>query len=86
MVRINTVFQEDIIKEIDRIAREKGKSRSRLLREAAQTFIQEYQRQKAEQIRRKKIKGAMEVQDRLREKSGEWDPLREIRRWREQRS
>jgi metal-responsive CopG/Arc/MetJ family transcriptional regulator len=85
MVRINTVFQEDIIEEIDRIAREKGKSRSRLLREAAQTFIKEYQRQKAEQIKKKKIQNSMEVQDRLRAKSGKWDPIRELRRWREKR-
>jgi metal-responsive CopG/Arc/MetJ family transcriptional regulator len=28
MVRINTVFQEDIVEEIDRIAKEEGKSRS----------------------------------------------------------
>jgi metal-responsive CopG/Arc/MetJ family transcriptional regulator len=43
MVRIYTVFPEDIIEEIDRIAKEKGKSRSRLLRDAAQSYIKQYQ-------------------------------------------
>ena len=86
MVRINTVFQEDIIEEIDRIAKEKRKSRSRLLREAAQSYIKQYQAQKAEEIKRKKIKASMEVQDRIREKSGKWDPVSELRKWREKRS
>jgi metal-responsive CopG/Arc/MetJ family transcriptional regulator len=86
MVRINTVFQEDIVEEIDRIAKEEGKSRSRLLREAAQKLIKDYQHQKAEEVRRKKIGHAIETQDRLRKKSGKWGSVSELRNWREKRS
>jgi metal-responsive CopG/Arc/MetJ family transcriptional regulator len=86
MMRINTVFREDIIEEIDRIAREEGKSRSRLLREAAQRLIKDYQYQKAEEIKRKKVGHAIEVQDRLRKKSGNWDSVSELRKWREKHS
>jgi len=86
MVRITIVFRDDIIEEIDWIAKEKGKSRSRLLREAAQSYIKQYQAKKAEEIKKKKIKHSMEVQDRLREKSGKWDPVSELRKWRERRS
>ena len=86
MVRITTLFQKDIIEEIDRIAKEEGKSRSRLLREAAQGYIEQYQTQKAEEIKKKKITNSMEVQDRTREKSGKWDPVSELRKWRERRS
>jgi len=85
-VRITTLFQKDIIEEIDRIAKEEGKSRSRLLREAAQGYIEQYQTQKAEEIKKKKITNSMEVQDRTREKSGKWDPVSELRKWRERRS
>ena len=85
MVRINAVFQEDIIEEIDRIAKEKGKSRSRLLREVAQSYIKQYQIQKAEDMKRRKIKTSMGVQDRIRQKSGKWDPVSEIRKWRDRR-
>lgn len=85
-MRINTVFKEDIIEEIDRIAKEEGKSRSRLLREAAQRLIKDYQYQKAEEIKKKKIGHAIEVQDRLRKKSGHWDAVSELRRWREKHS
>lgn len=86
MVRINAVFQEDIVEEIDRIAKEEGKSRSRLLREAAQKLIRDYQHQRAEKIRREKIGYAIETQDRLRKKSGRWDSVSELRDWREKHS
>ena len=85
MVRINTVFQEDILEEIDLIAKEEGKSRSALLREAVQKLIWEHQQMKAEKDRRKKIKRAIDVQNGLREKSGRWDGVAELRKWRESR-
>ncbi len=34
---------------------------------------------------RSKIEEAIETQDRLREKSGDWNGVEEIRRWREER-
>ena len=83
MVRINTVFQEDLIEKIDRIAKEEGKSRSRILREAANKLIEDYQRQKPEEIRMKKVHQAITIQDRLRKKSGKWDSVSELRKWRE---
>lgn len=86
MMRINAVFQEDILEQIDLIAKEEGKSRSALLREAAQKLIREHQQMKAEEDRRKKIKRAIDVQNSLRKKSGQWDAVGELRKWRESRS
>jgi metal-responsive CopG/Arc/MetJ family transcriptional regulator len=83
MVRINTVFQEDLIEKIDRIAKEEGKSRSRILREAANKLIKDYQRQRSEEIRMKKVRQAITIQDRLSKKSGKWDSVSELRKWRE---
>lgn len=83
MVRINAVLREDIIEEIDQIAKETGKSRSLLLREAAQELIREHRKKKAEEMRRKKAARAMQVQDRLRKKGGKWDSVAELRKWRE---
>jgi hypothetical protein len=34
-------------------------------------------------MKRKKIKTSMEVQDRIREKSGKWDSVSELRKWRD---
>ena len=68
MVRINVIFPEDTLVKIDAIAKDKKKSRSSFLREAAETLIDEYQRQKAEEIKRERIKRAIEMQDKLKKK------------------
>ncbi len=86
MVRINAVLREDIVEGIDLIAKETGESRSSLLREAAQRLIKEYQRQKAEEVRRKKTARAIQIQDRLRKKAGKWDAVAELRKSRERHS
>jgi len=83
MVRINAILPEDTIKIIDTIAKEEKKSRSKLLREAAEKLIIEYQRQKAEQIRKEQLTKAIKVQDNLKKKAGKWDGVSEIRKWRE---
>ncbi len=83
MVRINAVLREDIVEGIDEIAKETGESRSSLLRKAAQRLIKDYQHQKAEEIRKKKITQAIQIQDRLRKKAGKWDGVAELRKLRE---
>lgn len=83
MMRINAILPEDTIKKIDSIAKEEKKSRSRLLRDAAEKLIMERQRAKAEQIRKERLIHAMEIQDKLRKKSGRWNGVSEVRKWRE---
>ena len=53
------------------------------MREAAEKLIDEYQRQKAEEIKKERIKRAIEVQDKLKRKSGKWGGVSEVRKWRE---
>lgn len=83
MVRINAILSEATIEKIDSIAKEEKKSRSRLLREAAEMLISEYERVRAEKLRKKKLKQAMDVQDQLRKKAGAWNGVSEVRKWRE---
>ena len=83
MVRIYAILPEDTLEKIDAIIKEKGKSRSSFLREAAEKLIDEYQRQKAEEIKRERIKRAIEIQDKLKKKSGKWSGVSEVRKWRE---
>ena len=78
------VFPEKTIKKIDMIAKEEKKSRSRLLREAAEKLIDEYQEIKAEQQRKKRLVHSMKMQDKLRKKAGNWDGIAEVRKWREE--
>ena len=82
-MRINAILPEDTIKKIDSIAKEEKKSRSKLLREAAEKLIIENQRQKTEQIRKERLMKAIKIQDNLRKKAGKWDGVSEIRKWRE---
>lgn len=83
MARINTILSEDIIEQLDGIAQEEHKSRSMLLREAAQKLIEEHRRSMEAIVKRKKIRDAISLQDRLRKKSGKWDGVSEVRKWRE---
>ncbi|MEK6682583.1 MAG: ribbon-helix-helix protein, CopG family [Nitrospirota bacterium] len=83
MVRINTILSEDIVEKLDNIAKDEKKSRSMLLRKAAEKLIEEYQHRLEEKHKRERIKHAIEVQDRLRKKSGKWNGVSEIRKWRE---
>jgi metal-responsive CopG/Arc/MetJ family transcriptional regulator len=76
-------LSEDIIEKLDNIAKEEHKSRSMLLREAAQKLIEEHRRGIEEAIKREKIQEAVSLQDSLRKKSGKWDGVAEVRKWRE---
>jgi len=83
MVRINAVLSEEIVEELDTLAREEHKSRSELLREAAENLIAEHRRRQEEERRRASLERAVAAQDRLRMKSGAWDGVAEVRKWRE---
>lgn len=83
MVRINAVLSEDIVEELDSIARDEHKNRSELLREAAAMLIEEHRRRREEERRKARLEQARATQDRLREKSGKWDGVAEVRKWRD---
>lgn len=83
MIRINAILPEKMVEKLDSIAKDEKKSRSMLLREAAEKLIEEYQRRLEEIRRRERIKHAIEIQDRLRRRSGKWSGVEEIRKWRE---
>ncbi len=85
MVRINAILPEETIKKIDTIAKEEKKSRSKLLREAAEKLIKEYERIKAEKIRKERLMNSIKIQDKLRKKAEKWDGVSEVRKWRELR-
>jgi metal-responsive CopG/Arc/MetJ family transcriptional regulator len=83
MVRINVILSEDILEQIDGIAKQEKKSRSLLLREAAEKAIEE-RRNKIEGLRRRaRREAAFEAVDRLKKKCGTWDGVAEIRKWRD---
>lgn len=85
MPKINITLPEGFLKEVDKSAAKERLNRSEFFRRAVQTYW-EVQRQKAsEKKRAKRIEKAMEMQEMIREKAGEWDAVGEIRKWREKR-
>jgi metal-responsive CopG/Arc/MetJ family transcriptional regulator len=83
MVRINAVLREDIVEELDIIAKEEHKNRSELLREAAEKLIAEHRLRREEELRRARLERSVATQERLREKSAGWDGVAEVRKWRD---
>jgi len=83
MVRINAIFPEEMLKELDIIGRNTKKSRSMLIREAAEKLIMEYHCQLEEEQRKARIKKAIDIQNRLRERAGKWNGVSDLRKWRE---
>jgi metal-responsive CopG/Arc/MetJ family transcriptional regulator len=82
-MRINSILDEELLKKIDRTAKEMKKSRSLFIREASERYLRDYEAKKLEEERKRKFAAAVQVQDKLREKTGEWDGVGEIRKWRE---
>jgi len=84
-VRINITLPEDELREVDAFIQKQGDTRSGLIQQALRFFIEQKER---ERIEKEKQKGMMEAASeikQLREKSGDWDGVAEIRRWREAR-
>lgn len=83
MLKINITLPENFLKELDKAAKDEKLSRSEFIRKAIQSYW-ELQKQKIiEKKRAQNIKEAIEIQDRLRVKSGNWDGVAEVRKWRE---
>jgi metal-responsive CopG/Arc/MetJ family transcriptional regulator len=84
-MRINAILTDDLLKQIDETAGEMGKSRSLFIREATERYLADIEFEKEKKARQKKRTAAVCLQDRLREKGGEWDSAAEIRKWRDKR-
>jgi len=82
-MRINASLTDDLLKKIDEAASEQNKSRSRFIREGAEKYIAEHERTKEAEKRKEAFAQAIRLQDKLRKKSGKWDGVGEVRKWRE---
>jgi len=73
------MLPEDLLEQMDRVAREEGMNRSQLIRQAFLAFLE--QRAQSDERRRRQadIQRAMELQDRLRQNLPAWDALKTLR-------
>ena len=84
-IKINITLPRDELGKIDAFARKEADSRSGFIRRAVNFFMEEREREeKEEERRRRMMKAAADIR-RLREKSGNWDGVAEVRKWRDTR-
>jgi metal-responsive CopG/Arc/MetJ family transcriptional regulator len=81
--KINITLPEELLREIDKTAKQEHISRSEFLRKAVKTYWEVRSAKRAEEERARNIKEAIEIQRRLRKKTGNWNGVAEIRKWRE---
>jgi metal-responsive CopG/Arc/MetJ family transcriptional regulator len=84
-MRINAILDDELLKKIDRAAKEMKKSRSFFIREASERYLLEREERKREEERKRKFEAAARLQDALRDKGGAWDGVAEVRKARDER-
>lgn len=82
-VKINITLPEEELKEVDAFVQRQGDTRSGVVQQALRSFIEQKERDEEERKRRGEMIKAISGIKQLREKSGEWDGVAEIRKWRE---
>ena len=84
-IKINITLPRDELGKIDAFARKEYDSRSGFIRRAVKFFMEEREREEKEEERRKRmLKAAADIR-RVREKSGDWNGVAEVRKWRDTR-
>ena len=82
-VKINITLPAEELRRVDAFIRRQGNTRSGFIRRALRFFVEQKEKEEREKEKREgMIKAALEIKQ-LREKSGEWDGVAEIRKWRE---
>ena len=82
-VKINITLPEEELREVDTFIQKQGDTRSGLIQQALRFFIEQKERERREKEKQKGMMEAASEIKQLREKSGDWDGVAEIRRWRE---
>lgn len=84
MPRVNIMLPDDLLAQIDQVAREEGVNRSKLLRRAVLAYFNQRQVDSERHRRQTDIQRAMEIQDSLRQAVPPWDVVKALREQREE--
>ena len=82
-VKINITLPEEELREVDAFIQKQGSTRSGLIQQALRFYIEQQEKEEREKEKREEMRKAVLEMNQLREKSGEWDGVAEIRKWRE---
>jgi len=78
------MLPDDLLEQIDQVAKEEGMNRSKLLRTAVLAYFQLRESQSESQLRQADIQRAMAIQDQLRQNVPSWDSLKALKEQREE--
>ena len=82
-VKINITLPAEELRRVDAFIRRQGNTRSGFIQRALRFFVEQKEKEEKDKEKREgMLKAALEIKQ-LREKSGEWDGVAEIRKWRE---
>lgn len=85
MPKVNVSLSQEILEQVDQTRSEGKMSRSEFFRQASLTYLQQLERKKREEEKRQGIEKAIQIQDKIRQRVGQWDALGELRKLRETR-
>lgn len=85
MKRLNITISDDVFEKLENLKREEKSSRSELIRKAIVLYKNEFDKKIVEKERKEKILKAISKINEIRESTGAWDGVKEIRRFRDSR-
>jgi len=83
MGRVNVFLSGQLLQEIDQEAKKEGTTRSALIQNALEKYIEAKRCGQEGEEKRKKMQGASRKMDALAKKLGKWEPQATIRKFRD---
>ena len=85
MKRLNITISDGVFKDLEDLKEEEKLNRSELIRKAIVLYKNEFEKKLKEKRRKEKVVRAIQEINKLRESTGIWDGVSEIRRFRDSR-
>ena len=85
MRRLNITISDEVFKDLETLKREEKLNKSELIRRAIVLYKNEFDKRLKENIRREKVLKAISKINEIRESTGVWNGVKEIRRFRDSR-
>jgi predicted CopG family antitoxin len=85
MKRLNITISDEVFEELENLKREEKSSRSELIRRAIVLYKNEFDKRLIEKERKEKVLKAISKINEIRESTGVWNGVKEIRKFRESR-
>jgi len=85
MKRLNITISDGVFKDLEDLKEEEKLNRSELIRKAIILYKNEFEKKLKEKRRKEKVMCAIQEINKLRESTGIWDGVSEIRRFRDSR-